>query len=119
MIKPSSCKAKGRKAQQEVRDAILARFPDLTEDDVRSCPMGSHGSDIQLSAAAKAALPIEIEVKARAAIDNATVYDALRQAATHGDLLPVAIIRPDRRPEPFVALRLGDFLDLMTRIPRG
>jgi hypothetical protein len=55
-ISTASAKSKGRKLQQTVRDAVLAQYPDLTEDDVRSCPMGSNGEDIQLSTAAKAAL---------------------------------------------------------------
>lgn len=33
MITPASRKAKGRKAQQQVRDSILARFPDLLLSD--------------------------------------------------------------------------------------
>ena len=35
-IKPSSAKAKGRRLQQLVRDKILALFPALTDQDVRS-----------------------------------------------------------------------------------
>ncbi len=45
---PASAKAKGRRAQQVVRDAILQAFPPLLPDDVRSAAMGSNGEDIHL-----------------------------------------------------------------------
>jgi hypothetical protein len=109
-IKTSSAKAKGRNLQKKVRDAILAQYPDLTEDDVRSCPMGSNGEDIQLSTAAKAAFPYSVECKARAKI--ALVYDALDQARTQNDLTPVAVIKADRK-EPLVVLTLDAFMDLL------
>ena len=54
-ISTSAAKAKGRNLQKKVRDAVLEKYPMVTEDDVRSCPMGSNGEDIQLSTAAKAA----------------------------------------------------------------
>jgi hypothetical protein len=109
-IKTSSAKAKGRNLQKKVRDAILAQYPDLTEDDVRSCPMGSNGEDIQLSTAAKAAFPYSVECKARAKI--ALVYDALDQARSQNDLTPVAVIKADRK-EPLVVLTLDAFMDLL------
>lgn len=108
-ISPSSAKAKGRNLQKRVRDEILARYPDLTEDDVRSCPMGSQGEDIQLSSAAKAAFPYSVECKARAKI--ALVYDALAQARTQNDLTPLAVIKADRK-EALVVLSLTDFMAL-------
>jgi hypothetical protein len=61
----SSSKAKGRLGQQEVRDAILKRFPNLEPDDVRSTAMGQNGEDIQLSPKARKYLPVTIEVKRR------------------------------------------------------
>ena len=108
-IKTSSAKAKGRNLQKKVRDAVLAKYPDLTEDDVRSCPMGSNGEDIQLSSAAKQAFPYSIECKARAKI--ALVYDALEQARSQNDLTPVAVIKADRK-EPLVVLTLEAFMAL-------
>lgn len=109
-ISTSSAKAKGRNLQKTVRDAVLAQYPDLTEDDVRSCPMGSNGEDIQLSTAAKAAFPFSVECKARAKI--ALVYDALAQAQSQNDLTPVAVIKADRK-KPLVVLSLNDFMALL------
>lgn len=109
-ISTSAAKAKGRKLQQKVRDAVLAKYPDLTEDDVRSCPMGSNGEDVQLSTAAKASFPFSVECKARAKI--ALVYDALDQARSQNDLTPVAVIKADRK-EPLVVLTLDAFMALL------
>jgi hypothetical protein len=109
-ISTSSAKAKGRKLQQHVRDAIIAAHPALTLDDVRSTAMGSNGEDILLSTAAKAAFPFSVECKARAKI--ALVYDALDQAKTQNDLTPLAVIKADRKA-PLVVLTLDDFMRLI------
>lgn len=109
-ISTAAAKSKGRKLQQKVRDAVLAKYPDLTEDDVRSCPMGSNGEDVQLSTAAKASFPFSVECKARAKI--ALVYDALDQARSQNDLTPVAVIKADRK-EPLVVLTLDAFMALL------
>lgn len=109
-ISTAAAKAKGRNLQKKVRDAVLAKYPELTEDDVRSCPMGSQGEDIQLSSAAKAAFPYSVECKARAKI--ALVYDALEQARSQNDLTPVAVIKADRK-DALVVLTLEDFMRLI------
>jgi len=109
-ISTAAAKAKGRALQQKVRDAILAKYPDLTADDVRSTPMGCNGEDIQLSTAAKGAFPYSVECKARKAI--ALVYDALTQAKGQNDLTPIAVIKADRK-EPLVVMSLEDFMKLV------
>jgi len=58
--------------------------------------MGVTGADIQLSTLAKKTLGIQIECKARK-VGFTFLYDALAQAATHGSLIPVAIIKQDRK----------------------
>ena len=109
-ISTSAAKAKGRKLQQTVRDAIFDKYPNLTLDDVRSCPMGSNGEDIQLSTAAKAQFPFSVEAKARAKI--ALVYDAIEQAKSQNDLTPLAVIRADRKA-PLVVMTMDDFFKLL------
>lgn len=108
-ISTAAAKAKGRALQKKVRGAVLAKFPALTEDDVRSCSMGSNGEDIQLSTAAKAAFPYSVECKARAKI--ALVYDALEQARSQNDLTPIAVIKADRK-DALVVMTLDDFMRL-------
>jgi hypothetical protein len=110
-VKTSSCKAKGRKLQQHVRDRLLDHHTDLSPDDVVSCPMGSQGADIWLSQAAKATIPFDIECKARAKI--ALIYDALEQAKRDPDRIALAVVKADRR-KPLVVIDLDDFLNLLS-----
>lgn len=72
--------------------------------------MGSNGSDIQLSQAAKASIPFDVECKSRAKI--ALVYDALDQAKRDPDRVPLAVIKADRK-RPLAVIDLEDLLDLM------
>lgn len=62
-MKTQSCKAKGRKLQQRVRDLILENFEDLEQDDVRSTSMGAGGEDVLLSPKARKYFPFSIECK--------------------------------------------------------
>ena len=112
MITRKSASAKGRRVQQLVRDAILKWFPALTPDDVRSTSMGSGGVDIQLSAAAKAVLPFSFEVKARKGI--ALIYDALDQAERGDGLIPVAVVKADRK-RPLAVMDMDVFMALAAR----
>ena len=91
-----------------VRDAILNAFPSLAVEDVRSCPMGSQGDDIQLSQEARQRFPYAVECKARANGFTA-LYDALAQADRKDGRTPVAIVKQDRRH----ALAVMDFNTFM------
>jgi hypothetical protein len=110
-ISVASAKAKGRKLQQTVRDAIRAAFPALDPIDVQSCPMGSAGDDVILSAAARAVFPYAVECKARAKGFTA-LYDYLAQADRKDGRTPIAVVKQDRR-EPLVVLRLDTFIRLV------
>lgn len=112
-IRVSSAKAKGRKLQQEVVVRLLAAYPQLGEDDLKSCSMGSQGADVWMSTAAKAAIPFDIECKARSGV--ALIYDALAQAKRHPDRTPLAIVKADRK-QPLAVLTLDDLLALLTTI---
>lgn len=112
-ISTASLKAKGRKLQQKVRDALLRLHPTLTPDDVRSCPMGSSGADLQLSSEAQRLIPFDIECKKRARIG--LVYDALIQARRSNTRTPLAVVEADRK-RPLAVLYLDDFMDLLAKI---
>ena len=90
LMKPQSCKAKGRKLQQMVRDLILEIFPELKPDDVRSTAMGQNGEDVQLSTAARQLLPFQIECKNKKEV---AVINWLKQASTHGNYTPILIAK--------------------------
>ena len=79
VMRPSSAKAKGRRLQQRVASDLCDAF-DLDADDCRSCPMGSHGEDVQLSAAARAKVPWSIECKNH---ERLNVWQAMAQAEAH------------------------------------
>lgn len=118
-IKTSSAKAKGRNLQQAVAAAILATFPALEPDDVRSTSMGVGGEDVQLSPAARAAFPFTIECKQRAEHAVYTFYD---QASSHGSKQraagkpgyePLVVVRADHR-KALAVVDLDFFLKLFS-----
>ena len=97
-LKPSSAKQKGRLFQQEVRDRILADYPNLEPDDVRSTSMGAGGTDIQLSPAAKKEFPYAVECKSLA---ESAAHRYYNQACAHAKVSggePLAIVKINRRP---------------------
>jgi len=94
-IKTSSAKAKGRELQNWVRDKVLALFPSLEPDDVRSTSMGANGQDVQLSPAARKLFPFAVECKRLAKI---AVYGMYEQAvANAGKHEPLLFVRGDRK----------------------
>ena len=111
MTRTSTAKAKGRTGQQEIRDALLATFPELTQDDIRSTTMGDTGEDIKLSTAARKLIPASIEVKRRKS-GLKTIYDWMTQASKHGTDPPAVFFRADRSPW-LVVVDLNTYLELL------
>lgn len=108
---PQSRKAKGRKLQQAIRDALLSKAPFLTENDVRSTSMGASGTDILLSESALKVYPFAIECKAQESIQ---IWKALEQSESNANEKQRALLCFKRnRSETYVALKLSDFLDLL------
>lgn len=91
---PSSAKAKGRAWQQEICTEILAQFPCLEKDDVRSTSMGCGGEDILFSPLARKVLrKTSWECKNKA---SQTLYNICAQAQYNSN-----------NNSPIVALRLA------------
>lgn len=109
-MKPSSAKQKGRSFQQWVRDEILARFPELTINDVRSTSMGCAGVDIQFSSAALDRFPYSVECKSRNAI---AVYAWLEQR--EGDVHRPLVFAKGNRKDPIVIMYAEDFFKLLEK----
>jgi hypothetical protein len=108
-MKPQSAKAKGRRLQQEVRDAILAAFPQLEPDDVRSTSMGASGADILLSPAAKRLFPYSIECKN---VESINIWKAIAQAAASAKgLNPMVVFRKNSTPK-WVAVEWDHYIAL-------
>lgn len=110
-IKAQSAKAKGRRLQQAVRDAILESFKSLESDDVRSTSMGAGGEDVLLSPAARKLFPYTIECKNLAKI---AVYNYYVQATGHNDYEPLVVIKQNRS-KPLAVVDFEHFMDLVRR----
>lgn len=110
-MKPQSAKAKGRSFQQAIRDRLLSAFPALDPSDILSTSMGSQGSDLKLSAAAKVILPYAFECKARKSAKG--LYDWMSQARSGGPTLtPIVVLKADRE-KPLVLITFDHFIDLI------
>ena len=112
-MKTSSAKAKGRRLQQWVRDRILERSPQLTEDDVRSTSMGAGGEDVQLSTAAREVFPFSVECKSRKGI---AVYRDYEQAQGNAppNSEPIVVIKENRK-KPLVIVDAEYFMNRMLK----
>lgn len=108
-MKTRSAKAKGRRLQQLMKQVIHEHFPTLEEDDVKSTTMGEAGADLFLSPAARRLFPWSIECKNQ---EKIAIWSALKQAEenTKDGTAPLLVFSRNREPEPYVALKLSDFL---------
>lgn len=110
-ISTQSAKAKGRRLQQTVRDAILAAFSELESDDVRSTSMGAGGEDILLSPLARKCFSYTVECKNLAKIAVFTYYE---QAKGHTAHEPLVVIKQNRS-KPLAVVDFEHFMDLVRR----
>lgn len=108
-MKIASAKAKGRGLQQKVAAKLLAAFPFLHPDDIKSTPMSSSGEDVQLSPAARLALGVQIECKKFASFAVYTHYDQCVKTGPHH---PLVVIEADRR-KPLAVVDLDYFIGLL------
>lgn len=113
-MRTRSAKSKGRRLQQEMRDKILAAFPELEPDDVRSTSMGASGTDIQLSPAARKLFPYAVECKNQ---ENISIWSALEQAENNStDTQSPILVFKRNHSDTYVALKFEDFMKLLTRV---
>ena len=111
-MKTSTCKAKGRRLQNEVRDIILNKFPQLEPDDCKVAVMGESGEDIKLSPAARKLFPYSIECKNQ---EKLNIWSALNQAESNNkdNTKPILVFHRNRS-ETYVALKLADFIEMVS-----
>lgn len=108
-MKPSSCKAKGRRLQQDVCDALVKATGGILEpDDVRSTSMGAPGEDVLLSPAARRIYPFSIECKN---VEKLNIWQAIAQAKSQGGHAPMVCFKKNNE-EIYVAITLKDFLEI-------
>ena len=109
-MKVSSKKAKGRNLQNLIRSKVLELYPELTEHDCRSTPMGVTGADLQLSEKARTIHPYSYECKSHA---KYAVYKDYEQACSNANgLTPILVIKQNNS-QPLVILSLENWCKLI------
>ena len=116
-MKSRSAKHKGRRFQTAVRKAILERFPQLEDDDVRVVVRSEPGTDIKLSALAQRVFPYSVECKN---VERLNIWSALAQAQANAKEGTTALLVFSRnRTEPHVAVPLAEFMKLQATRHEG
>ena len=106
-MKTSSCKAKGRRHQQAVCEALVSVRSDLEADDIRSTAMGVIGEDILFSPLARRVYPYSIECKN---VEKINIWEAIEQARSNSGKYTPAVAFSKNNEEIFIAIPLKDFL---------
>lgn len=115
-MKTSSAKAKGRRGQHALRDAVLKAIPTLSPDDFRSTPMGVTGPDITMSLHAQKVFPYSPEIKVR---ESLNIWETFAQAeANAGKLTPLVVVGRNRT-RYWAAVPMEDFVALVARAGFG
>jgi len=109
-----SSKAKGRRLQNFVRDALRYVFiekwkklPTLEEDDIKSQTMGMCGEDIVLSPAAKKLIPFSFECKN---VEKLNIWSALEQADSNCDGRTPIVVFKRNHSKTYVAIEFSEWL---------
>jgi hypothetical protein len=113
-LKTSSCKAKGRRFQQFVRDALrkIGEQHGLVADDYTSTGMGQSGVDVILSPAAKKLFPCYIECKNVEKLNVITTFVNHFQKYKDSQGLKV-LFHTKNHGTPLATVRLEDLLKLI------
>lgn len=106
-MKPQSCKAKGRRHQQDVCEALVSVRSDLESDDIRSTAMGQCGEDILFSPLARRIYPYSIECKN---VEKINIWEAIDQARSNAGKYTPAVAFSKNNEEIWMAIPLKDFL---------
>ena len=111
-MKTSSCKEKGRRLQQYVRDKILENNPSLEPDDVTSRSMGCSGSDILLSPKAQSLFGFDVECKN---VEKLNVHEALKQCESNSKKNTPLLIFKKNHSKVYAVLALDDLFKLLNK----
>ena len=105
-----SVKAKGRKLQNLVRDALRKSFPSLEEGDIKSQTMGMVGEDIVLSPIAKKVIPFSFECKN---VERLQFWASIEQAESNCENRIPAIVVKKNNKQPYIAIPLDSFIEII------
>jgi hypothetical protein len=111
-MKSRSAKNKGRRLQNLLATKLREYFPTFQIADIRPVMMSGTGMDIQLSSAARTAIPYGFECKC---VEALNIWSAIAQAEENAEegLTPAVVFSRNRMPEPYVAVPLSCFLRLL------
>jgi hypothetical protein len=114
MPSPKSSKAKGRKLQNMIRDALRSAFPILEEDDIKSQTMGMTGEDIVLSPAARKLIPYSFECKN---VERLQFWASVEQCETNckEELSPILVVKKNRK-NPYACIPIDVFIGLIKEL---
>lgn len=107
-----SCKAKGKRLQNLLREALLSAFPVLEPDDIKSAMASETGEDLKLSPAAKRLIPFSFECKNT---EKLSVWSALEQAQKNANGRQPAVVFSRNHAIPHVVISLENFIELISR----
>ena len=111
----SARKSKGKNFQNDIRDDILALYPDLTENDVYSTSMGAQGIDIMLSEEARKVFPFAVECKRSEGVNVHGAMDQCIPNAKKEGLHPIVISKKNRK-DALVTLEWSVFKEMLARL---
>lgn len=109
---PQSRKAKGRKLQQELRDAIINELG-VDPEDVESRSMGAGGEDLILAKAARELFPFSPECKNQ---EKLNIWSSLEQAEKNSEFGEPLLVFRRNRSKTYAVLQLPTLLKLLNDI---
>lgn len=107
-----SAKAKGKRLQNFLREALLSAFPALEPDDIKSAMASETGEDLKLSPAAKRLIPFSFECKNT---EKLSVWSALEQAKSNSNGRHPVVVFSRNRSIPYVIISLENFVGLISK----
>ena len=117
VMRPQSCKSKGRRLQQQVARSIMDAFPELGDGDAVSTSMGAGGEDIRMSPAARERVPLSIECKN---MEKINIWGCLEQTTknTPEGASPCLVFTRNRSPV-WAVVSWDLLIDLFRRVRQG
>lgn len=108
MMKPQSCKAKGRNLQQWVRDQLIEELC-IDPEDIESRSMGAGGEDLIMAKAARKKFPFSVECKN---VEKLNIWQAYEQAKQNSKQYePIVVIKKNYK-KPLVVIDAEYFITL-------
>lgn len=109
-MKIYSCKAKGRRLAQYVKDTIMLKAKDVTEFDINVVPSSVPGEDLWLSPQVRKQLPFTIECKNT---ETASVWSWIRQTENRVSNLIPLIVFSRNRSKVYALIEFEKLLDVI------